>query len=145
MPTICFSEDFTAEQRTILTKTFRQNCRDLGITDFDATIQLRKLDMPETSRGAMCRVSDDFFLMVLNTAGSIRDAIFTLGHELVHVRQYRTGQLRDTDDGSTYWGKTLVPAIYCQSQEYYYRLPWEVEAHGLQGNLFESAMQALNK
>jgi hypothetical protein len=142
MPTICFSDDFTTKQKTILTKTFRQNCSDLGLTDFDATIQLRKQKMD--SAGAMCRVDKDYFLMVFDAAEGLADAIFTLGHELVHVRQYRTGQLRDDNEtGGTYWGKTLVPALYCNSRKYYHTLPWEIEAHDLQENLFKRAMNRL--
>jgi hypothetical protein len=143
MPTICFSDDFTTKQKIILTKTFRQNCSDLGLTDFDATIQLHKQKME--SAGAMCRVGKDYFLMVFDATEGLVDAIFTLGHELVHVRQYRTGQLRDDDEtGGTYWGKTFVPAVRCNSRKYYSTLPWEIEAHNLDGNLFERAMKRLN-
>lgn len=141
MPTLCFSEVFTAKEKTILTKTFKQNCRDLGLTDFDATIQVRKARLE--SAGCMTFIHD-CFLVILNSAGTLSDWIFTLGHELVHVRQYRTGQLRDDrETGGTYWGTTHVPALYCNSRKYYHMLPWEIEAHSLDGKLFENARRVL--
>jgi hypothetical protein len=145
MPTLCFSNDFTAKQKTILTKTFKQNCRDLGLTDFDATIQMRALPLGHPDRaGFMTRLADDCYTVVVNANCGLRDWIFTLGHEAVHVRQYRTGQLRDDlDGGGTYWGDRLVPRLYCQAQENYHKLPWEIEAHGLHDKLMESAMEVL--
>lgn len=144
MPTLCFSDDFTTAQRITLTKTFKQNCSDLGIADYDATVQVRRVSLPEHCEGAVRRLPD-CYMIILNTAKSIRDWAFTLGHELVHVRQYRTGQLRDDDEtGDTYWENTLVPSLYCNSQQYYHLLPWEIEAHDIQENLFERAMKALD-
>lgn len=145
MPTLCFSDDFTAKQRKTLTTTFRQNCRDLGLADFDATVQIRKqrlgADGPE---GCVCHLADDCFVVVLNAAKTIRSWIFTIGHELVHVRQYRTGQLRDDKrTGGTFWKSIFVPEIFCNSRAYYSKLPWEIEAHSLQDDLFERAMEAL--
>ncbi len=145
MPTICFSGDFTAAQRTTLTKTFKQNCRDLGLTDFDASIQMRMADLGHPDRaGFMTRLDDDCFAVVVNGNCDIHDWVFTLGHEAVHVRQYRTGRLRDDlEGGGTYWGDQLVPRLFCQARENYHKLPWEIEAHGLHDQLLTSALEAL--
>lgn len=56
----------------------------------------------------------------------------TLAHEMVHIKQYITGELT-WETGSLYWkGKNFNPKDYIE----YYDLPYEIEAHGRERGLF---------
>jgi hypothetical protein len=144
MPTICFSDDFTSKQKLMLTRTFRQNCKDLGIADYDATIQVRKFTKAPEFKAAILHMGENSFGVLLNTRNDARDSILSLGHEMVHVKQYRNGELRDDHKrGGAYWNDQYIPAVYCRSEQFYNSLPWEIEAHGIQQTLYESAMMDL--
>lgn len=57
-----------------------------------------------------------------------------LAHEMVHVRQYITGDL--VDQGSyCKWKGTKYESAAVDTEEYYFS-PWEVEAYGLQVGLY---------
>ena len=53
----------------------------------------------------------------------------TLGHEMVHVKQYARRELHPTTDA--WMGKTYNPKKIS-----YWDLPWEIEAHGREIGLF---------
>lgn len=57
------------------------------------------------------------------------DLIETLAHELVHLRQFVNGDLRFSKMGNvvTFKGERFRAKNMC-----YYKVPWEVEAYGLQ-------------
>ena len=57
----------------------------------------------------------------------------SVAHEMVHVKQWATGQLYDYIDGDTsrYDGKK-----YSKSKMDYYDYPWEIEAYGREAGLF---------
>lgn len=53
-----------------------------------------------------------------------------LAHEMVHVKQYAYGELRDTgEDNKTYWHGELVECDVHDNLEYW-DAPWEHEAFG---------------
>ena len=56
----------------------------------------------------------------------------TLGHELVHVKQYVTGDLAMKAKGM-YWKGELTDI---KSMKDYFKSPWEVEAYGLERYLW---------
>lgn len=57
----------------------------------------------------------------------------TLAHEMVHIKQYASGQLRDVD-GKIYWnGKIWRKSKF---EDSYLDAPWEVEAYGREQTLF---------
>jgi hypothetical protein len=57
-----------------------------------------------------------------------------LCHELVHVKQFATGEMRDlqSDTDIVNWkGKR-----YNRTKYHYFDLPWEIDAHGREVGLF---------
>lgn len=78
-----------------------------------------------------------YFLISLDPHGEGEDnPLSTLAHEMVHVRQYVTGDLVDGYSAQCRWkGKEYeMPDIF--SDDYYFT-PWEVEAFGLQVGLYQ--------
>ena len=58
----------------------------------------------------------------------------TLGHELVHVKQYVTGELNWREVGLTYKGVHYDP----DNLREYFELPYEIEAFGRERGLLVS-------
>jgi hypothetical protein len=61
--------------------------------------------------------------------------LITLGHELVHVKQYALGEHAFVDDAATcrYKGETFT--LTGKGAIRYYDRPWEIEAHGRERGL----------
>lgn len=71
----------------------------------------------------------EFFVRV-DSALEREDFITTLLHELVHVKQYLKGELKDAPNFRVVWKKTE----YDRDTEYHDR-PWEIEAYKLEKEL----------
>ena len=80
----------------------------------------------------------------------------TLAHELVHVKQFATGQMnrhiitRKTTSGKrltgTLWeGEVYSSAKYEDSEEGYYNSPWEIEAYGREVGLYRLWKQSIGE
>jgi hypothetical protein len=76
------------------------------------------------------------FVIKLN-ASCKEEALLFLAHEMVHVKQYAKGELRDYiyHDGIIGW-KGAKYAAYTSGPEYA-DLPWEVEAFGREEELYK--------
>lgn len=60
-----------------------------------------------------------------------------LGHELVHVKQYLNGEMRDYVDGSyTFLGKKYQPIPDGDISDEYYDSPSEIDAYGRELGLY---------
>ena len=71
----------------------------------------------------------------IESAQPKEDLILTLAHEFVHVKQYRTGELRDyLKEGLTHcrWQGNR----FCFSKLEYWDYPWEIEAYGKERGLY---------
>lgn len=79
-----------------------------------------------------------------------------LAHELVHVKQFATGQMsryiitQKTTSGrrltGTLWeGKVYTNTKYEDSEEGYYSSPWEIEAYGREVGLYRLWKQSLGE
>lgn len=145
MPTLRFADDFSSTERKILMRTFHRNCRDLGITKYDASIDIRRTFMPNpTTLGAISHIERDRYIVMLNTQNDLMRSIFAIGHELVHFDQHERGDMRDYPDlDITVWKGKSYPAWVTQSKEHYDSLPWEIEAAAKHEQLFDSAMRCL--
>lgn len=76
------------------------------------------------------------FKVVISSTMGRRKTLEILAHEMVHVKQYVTGQLMDYVYGSMVrWnGKKM---LYDDNDvERYYDSPWEIEAYGRQLGLY---------
>ena len=57
----------------------------------------------------------------------IDEQIATLAHEMVHLKQYHMGELRDTEEKDIYlWNNVLKDMTDIDYHDY----PWEIEAYG---------------
>jgi hypothetical protein len=61
--------------------------------------------------------------------------ISILAHEMVHVKQYVTGELIDEGRHCMWKGKRY-PDVKPSTEEYYFS-PWEIEAFGMQVGLYQ--------
>jgi hypothetical protein len=158
MPTLNFDDSFIDKERIILRRTFKSNCKDLGIDGRDCTVTLRRADLGAPQRignlvkvheGAMAKIDEDHFLIQVNGAAwSLLHAISALGHEAVHLHQYLRGDMEDvqhkvTKQGGIRWRGKVFTEDVCTCEAMYRDLPWEQEAFGRQPDLFDTAMRAL--
>lgn len=73
------------------------------------------------------------FRICINPNLSRRTQLLTLAHELVHVKQYAKGELKDTRyPDVTKWNKQLISD--CDTE--YWDLPWEIEANGREYGMY---------
>jgi len=76
------------------------------------------------------------FKVVISSSMGRRKTLEILAHEIVHVKQYVTGQLMDYNNGQMVrWnGKKM---FYDENDvDSYYDSPWEIEAYGQQVGLY---------
>jgi hypothetical protein len=73
------------------------------------------------------------FTITLNPNLGKRNTLLVLAHEMVHVKQYARGELKDfVRLNRVKWkGK-----IYNDRAIDYWELPWEIEAHGREKGLY---------
>lgn len=76
------------------------------------------------------------FKIVINSLMSQRRTLEILAHEMVHVKQYVTGELKDYIYGNKVrWNGQKM--LYDETNdESYYDSPWEIEAYGRQIGLY---------
>ena len=149
MPTILFDDGFTQKEKTILTKTFKSNCKHLGITERDCTVAVRRANIgPKNHLGSMGCLTSDYFMVVLNANGfNLFEGISVLGHETTHIAQYLRGDLSDVQEqeGGCNWCGQYFPKFICTSDVAYKDLPWEREAFELQPKLHKHSIDALER
>jgi len=57
----------------------------------------------------------------------------SIAHEMVHLKQYATGEMYDTNDPNiVQWKKKSIDLM----KWHYWDRPWEIEAHGKELGLF---------
>jgi hypothetical protein len=75
------------------------------------------------------------FVMNADADMSMRSLLTTVAHEMVHVKQYATDEMREV----THAGYRVVrfKKEYFPNNMEYYLQPWEIEAQGWEKSLFE--------
>lgn len=76
------------------------------------------------------------FEVQINPNMSKRNQLLTLAHELVHVKQFATGELKEylkKKPAAMRWGNEIIPI----TDETYWDMPWEVEAYGREIGLYK--------
>jgi hypothetical protein len=77
------------------------------------------------------------YKIVLNSDYKKKQTLISLAHEMVHARQYIRGELKDcTTKSNCKWRKKEID----EENTYYYFLPFEIEAHGLEFGLYNLYM-----
>ena len=74
------------------------------------------------------------FTIRINSSQSLQEMLSTIAHEMVHVKQYARGELKDfsrTTNVCKWKGTTME-----WEKIHYYDQPWEIEAHGRERGLF---------
>lgn len=74
------------------------------------------------------------FKITVNSKVGYRNMLLTLAHEMVHVKQYATGELRDALRGPTLHRWMNKP--YDKKNVDYWDHPWEIEAYGREYGLY---------
>jgi len=84
----------------------------------------------------------DFDIYIRNSM-SRKNQLCTLAHELVHVKQYATGELNPYIKNKKYlqWKKSVVDLDTVN----YWDLPWEIEAHGKEPGLYNHYLRSLKE
>ena len=72
------------------------------------------------------------FSIIVDTTGPLRRTLESIAHEMVHVKQYATGELVELEKtGKIRWqNRSITHSIS------YWNRPWEIEAHGRELGLF---------
>jgi hypothetical protein len=85
------------------------------------------------------RTKPRVFTVRLDSNTHLSDLIETFGHEMVHVKQYARGELKDhiIDHDTVYW----YGEEYDSSKFHYYDWPWEIEAAGRERGLYIRYME----
>lgn len=67
---------------------------------------------------------------------SPKQTLRALAHEMVHLKQYATGQMKDMySDQSTKWEGKIHKYVSEQTNDYW-TYPWEIEAYGREVGLY---------
>ena len=74
------------------------------------------------------------FVMEVDADLSLERTLEMLAHEMVHVKQFATGELVDNPSGKTV--KWMGKRVSVRDDDGYWTLPWEIEAYGRQPGLF---------
>jgi hypothetical protein len=82
------------------------------------------------------------FIIQIRPGYCRRRTLSSLAHELVHVKQYVTGEMRDSPKGFKYtvWnGKQ-----YDDTKTHYYDHPWEIDAYGREEGLVRRYLRSID-
>ena len=85
------------------------------------------------------------FEIELDADLSQKNILKTLAHEMVHVKQYATGQMKDyTRSHHIKWEGKLFEDSESHNDDYWF-YPWEIEAHGMEIGLYVLFRKHLKK
>jgi hypothetical protein len=73
----------------------------------------------------------------------LKNIMFDLSHELIHVKQYLNGELFDYVSGEVRYKGELFTSKYQYSEEAYFESPWEIEAYGREWGLYKMYVRKL--
>ena len=94
----------------------------------------------EGCRGTVTKIGPNFLVMFLDSKLDVERLVLTIAHEMVHVKQYARGQIKDITGRkqTRYWmGKKV--------NKTYFNQPWELEAFSKERVLANKIFQIINK
>ena len=74
------------------------------------------------------------FVMEVDADLGLERTLEMLAHEMVHIKQFATGELVDNPSGKTV--KWMGKRVSVRDDDGYWTLPWEIEAYGRQPGLY---------
>lgn len=117
------------------------DCECLTITVInDMTVLSEGKWADVTAVDRTCAYPVDFVIRVARHGISLQDLLMVLGHELTHVKQFTTGELRMLNFIQTWWQEKVVDD---DDTEDWFE-PWEIEARGREKGLLELFMRHYN-
>jgi len=112
----------------------------------NVTISFEKFD-PKINEYAYCEWEFDNhrakdYTITIDKNLSKRAMLVALAHEMIHVKQYAKGELKDylRVNKSKWKGEIIDP-----NEVDYWDQPWEIEAHGREKDLYHKFMNSLRK
>lgn len=131
-------------------KDFVKVCAQYFMQYFDLTNTNYKLTINFVSRllseskayGLTYKVAEKHIVMDIDSKLSMDVLIGTLAHEIVHVKQFMLGELREYKvvNGRTIWSWCGRPV-----RKKYFSQPWEIEAYSLEGELTMMIYEMIEK
>lgn len=114
--------------------------------NLEITVTLYDLRKQEKCSG-MCEWMDNpirprDFLLHVDNSQSLREQLRTIAHELIHVKQYATGEMYDyqRDWSKVRWRNKIVNSNNLKYKEH----PWEIEAYKRQTPLLRKFLYENN-
>lgn len=125
------SENFSTPQVRHAIRAFASYLLPEKIVKELAIAVLVKSDLEEDDCGQIRQYtfrnkSPRAFEITVNADQSLYEAMLTLAHEMVHLKQMATGQFYQQSPACSKWNDERVDVASTD----HYELPWEVEAHG---------------
>lgn len=80
----------------------------------------------------------------LNSTLSVKESVYVLSHELIHLAQIHTGQLKFNKNGNYVWNNRQymnLAKLKTLSYSEYQQLPWEQDVVEKQQNLLENLLK----
>jgi hypothetical protein len=82
------------------------------------------------------------FIITVDPALGKRNMLLALAHEMVHVKQYAKGELKDyVRTSKSKWKGEVIDA----NELDYWDHPWEIEAHGREKGLYFKFLNSMRK
>jgi hypothetical protein len=115
-------------------------CGSKILTNVGIHIKIDNMETRQNGAWGLCIWKDDRhkprkFSIVLSDDQSKKNFTLTLMHELVHVKQYLAGEMKDYKTGQTKWKKTIYGSV--DEIEDSTHLPWEKQASKLSEHLYK--------
>jgi hypothetical protein len=116
------------------------NTLDIRIV-FKPTLYKKTDSYGETTYYEDSNIPPKDFLIEIDSKLKMRSMLETIAHELVHVKQWATGEMRETKDNFiTKFKKDIVNS----NKVSYWDQPWEIEAMGREEGLFIQWIEKMN-
>jgi hypothetical protein len=112
----------------------------------NVTIAFEKFN-PKINEYAYCEWEFDNhrskdYIITIDKNLSKRQMLIALAHEMVHVKQYARGELKDyLRVNKSKWKGQIIDPVEVD----YWDHPWEIEAHGREKDLYYSFLNYLRK
>jgi len=82
------------------------------------------------------------FKIRVDSCMTLRNMLTTVAHEMVHVKQYATEEMRGLSRRTSFIPMTKYKGELYYDHMSYWEQPWELEAHGWERGLFEMWAEA---
>lgn len=136
------------QSRSKLRKEFLKNtalfyAKQLGLEKSRYSLAIHSMPnlKKEGSNGLCAKVGDRRIAIAIDNRLPIIDTLYTLAHEMVHVKQFARGHYRQESKK----GKTLHYWMGKKVNKEYLQRPWEIEAFSKESLLVETLSDHVTK